>query len=131
MPLFLHQLDVGLGNQLLGTTPLFLPRLGSGQFEFRFTEYGYEPKKETITLSNFRANAIHAKMSPTLGSISVVTIPANAKVFVDGYYKGTTSPAGAGSNASAPAKLSFGCSVFCCSCWMAIRSSVQCPRRGA
>lgn len=88
------------GTQLLGRTPLVLDSLAPGEYEFRVMRPGYVPGTCTVTVSRDRAAKARVTLAPNTGSILVTTIPAEAKIYVDDAYKGTTSAGEGGLNRS-------------------------------
>jgi hypothetical protein len=90
------------GVRILGTSPLLLRDLPAGSHQIRVAEYGYRTTEQSITISQFRADAVHVKLAPMTGTVAVTTLPANAKVFIDGTEKGLSSSGAAAGNESDP-----------------------------
>jgi hypothetical protein len=96
---------VMLGRQVLGRTPYAVSGFDPGEYELRVVQFGYEIYAERIIISNHRATSMHADLKPNLGSVQVVTLPAPARVFIDGHLHGLSEPAQTGDRRSRPLRI--------------------------
>lgn len=96
---------VMLGRQLLGRTPYALSGFDPGEYELRVVQFGYEIHTERVIISSHRATSMHADLKPNLGTVQVVTLPAPARVFIDGHLHGLSEPAQTGDRRSRPLRI--------------------------
>lgn len=80
-----------------GVTPLTLTGVSPGTHVVELDMSGYYDWKSTITLGNGQSKTVTATLNPitsSTGWILASSTPANAKVYVDSVYKGTTPASG-------------------------------------
>jgi hypothetical protein len=87
--------NVFINDRFAGTTPLSHSTT-AGRHEVRLELSGYETYRETVTLRPGETVRVSASLSPLrrTGTVSFTSRPANAEVYVDGRFIGTT-PTGA------------------------------------
>ncbi|MFA6621189.1 MAG: PEGA domain-containing protein [Candidatus Caldatribacteriota bacterium] len=82
--------DVYLGERYAGKTPLSMDQVRVGDYEMRVESPGYLVWARRITINPNRATTIHADLDrmQQYGSISVRADQDNARIYLDGQYKG-------------------------------------------
>lgn len=87
--------NVFINGQFAGTTPLSYS-VAAGSHEVRLELSGRQTYRETVTLRGGETVRVSASLSPLrrTGTVSFTSRPANAEVYVDGRFIGTT-PTGA------------------------------------
>ena len=88
---------VYIDNQLRGNTPLELPEIPSGTYRVRVEMPNHEPMARTVELANNQESVEEFKLTQTVGSLRVVTSPADVSIFIGGKLFGETV---AGTNAT-------------------------------
>lgn len=73
-----------------GKTPVTISTLAGGAHKIRIELVGHEPVTRDVTLENGAVKTEEFKLESMLGRFEIVTIPAGAKVSVDGRTVGTT-----------------------------------------
>ena len=76
--------------------------LVAGQHEFAIRQPGFREESWSITITAGEYTTLVASMERTSGTLSVVTVPAGARVLVDNVLRGVTAPRTGGGDASAP-----------------------------
>jgi hypothetical protein len=79
-----------INNQPFGTTPFRMENLAAGSYRLRLELTGYDPMEGTVVLKAGESHAIEKKMAGAFGSLSVLTIPPGAILFVNDQQAGTT-----------------------------------------
>ncbi|ACS33484.1 DUF2341 domain-containing protein [Thermococcus gammatolerans] len=72
-----------------GKTPLSL-NLSPGTYSVEVALEGYKPYKTSVSLNGGDKRTISATLTPLPASLTIVSSPAEAKVYIDGSYVGTT-----------------------------------------
>jgi len=87
--------NVFINDRFAGTTPLS-HSIAAGRHEVRIELTGHQTFRETVTLRGGETVRVSASLSPLrrTGTVSFTSRPANAEVYVDGRFIGTT-PTGA------------------------------------
>lgn len=87
--------NVFINGQFAGITPVNFGTT-AGRHEVRIERSGYEIYRETVTVRPGETVSVSASLSPLrrTGTVSFTSRPANAEVYVDGRFVGTT-PTGA------------------------------------
>lgn len=80
-----------------GKTPVTISTLAGGAHKIRIELAGHSPVTRDVTLENGTSKTEEFKLESMLGRLEIVTIPAGAKVSVDGKAVGTTRSLGGGS----------------------------------
>lgn len=80
-----------------GKTPTTISTLAGGAHKVRIELAGHAPVTRDVVLANGVAKTEEFKLESMLGRLEIVTIPAGAKVSVDGRAVGTTRSLGGGS----------------------------------
>ncbi|MFQ5670966.1 MAG: PEGA domain-containing protein [Acidobacteriota bacterium] len=83
--------DVFLGSRLLGTTPMEPVRVASGRYLFRVEKRGFEEAQERLEIPPGETMERTLALARNARNVNVMTVPAGARVFVDGKEVGTTS----------------------------------------
>ncbi len=73
-----------------GKTPCTVTELASGEHQLRLELDGHATQTRAIKIANGGESTEEFKLESVLGRLEVVTVPANAKVTVDGKAVGTT-----------------------------------------
>ena len=79
-----------------GKTPATISTLAGGAHKIRIELAGYAPVTRDVTLENGAVKTEEFKLESMLGRLEIVTIPAGAKVSIDGRAVGTTRSLGGG-----------------------------------
>lgn len=80
---------VFVNNAEQGTTPLELDRLSAGQTQsVTLRMAGYEEVTRTFNFTPGQKESLQIKLIPLPGTLSVYTLPAGARVYVDDEYQG-------------------------------------------
>ena len=82
--------DVFLGEKLLGATPVEEVRVPVGRYQLRVQRPGFDTDQSTVDLVGGKGVTYEAILVRNARSVSIVTIPASARVLVDGEDVGTT-----------------------------------------
>lgn len=82
--------QVRLGRIVLGTTPLIVPEMRSGEHELTFELNGYETKIQKVVKEPARGGNVNVSLNKLLGSVEISTIPAGCDVYLDGLLLGNT-----------------------------------------
>ena len=93
-----------VNNQRSGTTPLKLDNLDPGEYRVRAEMPGCEAMARTVTIKAAARLVEEFRMERPLGSLEVITSPAEVHVVIDGQEKGTTA---ADTNATTSIPLLF------------------------
>ena len=116
------ELFAGVKRRLVGLLMLSLPRpatvtidgrvyqagresvieLVQGRHEFALSQPGYGDESVEITIIPGEPTMLTARMERVSGTLSVVTVPAGARVLVDDVLRGVTVPATGSGDSSAP-----------------------------
>ncbi|HJJ48885.1 MAG TPA: PEGA domain-containing protein [Methanocorpusculum sp.] len=80
---------VSIDGEPAGVTPLSVEKLTLGQHVIEVSLDGYEKKTDFISVVNQQGISRSYVLTPTLGSISVITEPEGLEVFLDGVLAGT------------------------------------------
>ncbi len=73
-----------------GTTPCTLERLQSGETKISLNLADHLPYQDTITLEAGETHNLDVSLKPLPSTLSLVSVPAGAKVFVDDQVRGVT-----------------------------------------
>ncbi len=84
--------DVYLSDRYAGKTPLSLDQVRAGEYLMRVEIPGYQPWSRTVRINPNRATTMHAdlEMIQQFGSIVIRSNVENARIYLDGQYKGRT-----------------------------------------
>ena len=88
---------VYIDNQLRGNTPLELPEIAAGTYRVRVELPSHEAMARTVELANKQESVEEFKLAQTVGTLRVVTSPADVSIFIGGKLFGKTT---AGTNAT-------------------------------
>ncbi|MGA2507302.1 MAG: PEGA domain-containing protein [Chitinispirillaceae bacterium] len=72
------------------TTPYRNDKTAPGNYKLRLELPGYEPIEESVVLKSGETRAFEKKMVSMYGTLSVVTTPSGATLFINGQSSGTT-----------------------------------------
>jgi hypothetical protein len=87
--------DIYLDGVYHGPTPITIGSLAAGNHVVILRLAGYQEYTVTTTITAGQTTQLPvtlAALPPTAGSVDVVSFPAGASVFLDGSYRGQTSP---------------------------------------
>jgi len=84
--------DVYLSNRNAGKTPLSMDQVRIGEYVIRVEKPGYQVWSSTIRINPNRTTAMHANLERIQqhGTVSIRCNEGNAKIYLDGQYKGLT-----------------------------------------
>jgi hypothetical protein len=71
-----------------GVTPISLPRVPEGQRDLVLQMPGFEPYRSSVLISPGDTAQVTATLNPMPGSLSVVSIPNAARIYINGEFKG-------------------------------------------
>ncbi|AXI24711.1 serine/threonine protein kinase [Methanofervidicoccus sp. A16] len=80
--------EVYINGEYRGNTPLEL-KLDPGNYSVKVTKDGYENYETKIEIKTGKTTEVNAVLKP-YGILKIYSTPSGAKVYIDGYYKGTT-----------------------------------------
>lgn len=80
--------DVALNGLAKGATPCTIDRVPAGENELEVTRAGYHPFKRAIRLAAGQTEKMTMKLEPLPASLSIVSIPAGARIYLDDEFKG-------------------------------------------
>jgi len=80
--------EVQIDGSGKGSTPLSLNSLASGKYEVRIMLEGYEDVKTTVVLRPGEEEIINENLIAIPGSLKVITIPDEARVYLDNEFQG-------------------------------------------
>jgi hypothetical protein len=75
-----------------GETPVLKNNLKPGLYEIVLSAEGYKPKTTQIEVIEGEEKTVHATLEPLSASLRVVTEPKDARVYVNGVYRGSANP---------------------------------------
>lgn len=81
---------VYLDGNKAGTTPLRVEKLAAGDHRLELRKAGYESRTETVTIAPVKTTEKRIALVRETGRLAVTTVPAGAKLAVDGKMAGTT-----------------------------------------
>ncbi len=84
-------------NQFKGETPLELDKISAGSYRIRVEKDGFELMARTIDVANNETVTEEFRMTTNVGSLRIVTSPADVSIFIAGKLVGKTI---AGTNAT-------------------------------
>ncbi len=97
---------VYMDDDYQGLSDLTLPKVAAGERRVRVEKPGYEPMARNVTVKMDAEVTEEFRLESNMGTLSIVTSPAGASVFLDGKSSGTTrSKAGETTNLSDPLVL--------------------------
>jgi len=84
--------EVYLSNRYAGRTPLSMEQIRVGEYVMRIEQPGYQIWSRTIRINPNRTTTLHADLEriKQYGSIAIRCNENNARVYLDGQYKGQT-----------------------------------------
>lgn len=84
--------EVYLNDRYAGKTPLFMEEVRAGEYIMRVEQSGYQTWSRTIRINANRTTTMHANLEriQQYGSIAIRCNVDNARIYVDGQYKGLT-----------------------------------------
>ena len=84
--------DVFLGDRYAGRTPLSMDQVRIGEYVMRIEQQGYQVWSRTIRINPNRTTTMHADLERIrqYGSITIRCNEDNARIYMDGQYKGLT-----------------------------------------
>jgi len=71
-----------------GVTPMTLDRVPGGDNTVRLSLDGYEPHTEKVNVVPGNTYDVHVQLKPRPGILSVVTMPAKARIYIDNEFRG-------------------------------------------
>ncbi len=71
-----------------GLTPCRVDRIPNGDVQVEFTLDGFAPQTRALTLSEGREESVNVTLVPLPATLQVVSIPAQARVYVDNQFQG-------------------------------------------
>ena len=80
--------QVTIDGAAVGRTPCEVPRIASGAHRLELTLQGYMPYKEELTAQAGEARKFSAKLTALPGRLSVVSLPPQARLYLNDQYKG-------------------------------------------
>jgi len=83
--------DVYADGVLIGKTPLIGAYIVSGEIVFRAEKEGYFPDEKKATIKPGKETSIELSLPPNSGSCTVLTVPTDVSVYLDGKLVGKTS----------------------------------------
>ena len=81
---------VKLNGQNKGSTPLDLPELISGDYIISLSKDLYYNSEENYSVMDGSDNEYKAVLHPAFGKLSIVTIPEDVSVYLDGQFRGVS-----------------------------------------
>lgn len=94
--------SIAHGTQLLGRTPLVISSLPSGSHQLRLLKRGFAEKQITAIVTPNGPSQAGAELKPNTGTLTITTIPADAKVVIDNYDMGAGKRGSKAVNKSEP-----------------------------
>ncbi len=88
---------VYVDNQFKGETPLELDKTSAGSYRIRVEKDGFELMARTVDVANNQTVTEEFRMTANVGSLRIVTSPADVSIFIAGKLVGKTS---SGTNAT-------------------------------
>lgn len=82
--------NVRLGGVDKGTTPLRIDRVLSGEIVLELRHPGFENYVQKLVVRAGEDLPIHARLTPLPGSLTIVSIPEEARVYIDDQFRGVT-----------------------------------------
>ncbi len=84
--------DVFLSDRYAGRTPLSMDQVRTGEYVMRIEQPGYQVWSRTIRINPNRTTTMHADLERIrqYGSIAIRCNEDNARIYLDGQYKGLT-----------------------------------------
>lgn len=82
--------SVYLNDEIMGVSPISIPRLCPGEYIVRCEAEGYAPMSKTITIDNGKFVREEFRLDNILGRIELKTSPVGASVLLDGRKVGET-----------------------------------------
>ena len=73
-----------------GVTPVTLDRIPAGKVVLEMAVDGYEGYRQELVLDAGQIEEIRAVLSPLPGSLEIVTIPDNVRIYIDDKFRGTS-----------------------------------------
>ncbi|MFQ5719605.1 MAG: PEGA domain-containing protein [Acidobacteriota bacterium] len=83
--------DVRIGDRVLGATPVEDVRLPVGQYRLRVSRPGFGTDETSVEIEAGDTRRYEAKLTRNARHVSIMTLPAEARVTVDGEEAGVTS----------------------------------------
>ncbi|NNM21660.1 MAG: PEGA domain-containing protein [Gammaproteobacteria bacterium] len=80
--------SVTVNGQFRGRTPLELALQPGRRHRVSFARAGYEPASRQVELRPDQRRELSVQLQPILGSVRIVTSPADAEIYVDGQARG-------------------------------------------
>ena len=87
--------EIFLDGSLTGTTPAILPGVVTGNHELTLSLRGYDTWSRIVSVGSGQMAAVNAELDAikeSTGSLTVMTDPSGAEIYIDGKFKGV-SPA--------------------------------------
>lgn len=82
--------NVQLNGADRGVTPVTLDRIPAGNVVLEMAVDGYESYRQELVLDAGQIEEIRAVLSPLPGSLEIVTIPDNVRIYIDETFRGTS-----------------------------------------
>lgn len=80
--------DVRINGVLRGQTPITVDKIEEGQSALEVAAEGYTPFSQQVALAAGEVFKIHAPLVAIPSTLSIATLPAGARVYVDNQFKG-------------------------------------------
>ncbi|MCK4347220.1 MAG: PEGA domain-containing protein, partial [Thermoplasmatales archaeon] len=82
--------DIYLDGEYKGMTPKTISDIISGDHEIELKKSGYENWSDSVYVEAGETKNVSKELIPKTGSISITSKPSDAKIYLDGEYKGMT-----------------------------------------
>ncbi|WP_232473523.1 PEGA domain-containing protein [Thermococcus profundus] len=82
--------EVYVDGSLVGKTPVVECRLSTGRHEVRIVKEDYEEYFMNVTIEPGKSTVINATLTPKPATLTIISIPAGAEVYINGTYEGLT-----------------------------------------
>jgi hypothetical protein len=76
--------SVMMAEQYRGTTPLTIPDILPGTYDVVFSRFGYQKLSTRVPVEAGRFTEVTVTLVPDTGSLAITSVPAGARVMVDG-----------------------------------------------
>lgn len=82
--------NIFINGSAVGVTPCTLDNIPEGNAQIKVTFDGYNDFTETVALVAGQEHEINATLEPKPSSLNIVTIPENARIYVNNQFRGTS-----------------------------------------
>jgi hypothetical protein len=82
--------SVVMDEKFVGKTPLTVSALSPGTYDITFSQFGYQKFSTHVPVEAGRITEVAATLVPDTGALAITSVPAGAKVLVDGKDAGIT-----------------------------------------